>query len=45
MAGKLNLKFIIKFKFNFPTIGLKILLAGFLEKFAFNEYNLNTITT
>ena len=36
MAGKLNLSFffVIKFKFNFPVIKLKIFLAGFLEKFA-----------
>ena len=27
--------FVVKFKFNFPTIG-KLFLAGFLEKFAFN---------
>ena len=27
---------VIKFKFNFPAIALKIFLAGFIEKFAFN---------
>ena len=37
MAEKLNLNFITKkkIKLNFPAIGLKIFLAGFLEKFAF----------
>ena len=35
MAKELNLIFfVIKFKFNFPVIKLKIFLAGFLEKFA-----------
>ena len=28
-----------KFKFNFPAIGLKIIMAGFLEKFAFKILN------
>ena len=33
MAGK----FVINFKVNFPAIGLKIFLVGFLEKFAFSK--------
>ena len=35
MSGKLNLNFILYFKFNFPAIALKFLSLSFSEKFAF----------
>ena len=39
MAGNNKFEFyLIRFKFNFPAIGLKIFLAGFLDKFAFKFF-------